>query len=281
MTTSIFRNIEKITINDCNIQYYTWNHKHEGAKKIDDLLQHYLVSQNWNIFIKKNSNTIDIGAHSGDTLLPLYIAGSDYGVYKTKVLAIEPNPIVREICELNAKSNISKNVEIEVISHAVTDKDNIEVVLFDHGNEMCNGGIIHDSFSDELKNVLNNIPNKKGVNVIGMTLKSICNKYFTKEQLDNLSFIKIDTEGYDREIIRSSKDFLNEYKPVVFMEWFDWYSKAESEELFKVINDINYIPFNPMTLEISNIEQKTWDLLIIHKEDIENLNKTKFYKNNI
>jgi len=271
-----FKYKEIININNCKIEYYTWNHQFEGEKKISDLLNHYLVSQNWCQFIKKKSNTIDIGAHSGDTIIPLYIAGSDYGTLKTKVLAIEPNPIVREVCELNAKSNISANVEIEVLSFAITDKDDVNVVLFDHGNEMCNGGIIHDGFSEELKNKLNTIPNKKGVEVVGMTLKTICNKYFTNEELNNLSFIKIDTEGYDREIIKSSKDFLNEYKPVVFMEWFDFYNKKESQELFNVISNINYIPFNPVTLEVANVENKIWDLLIIHKEDIENLKKTKY-----
>jgi len=271
-----FKCKEIININNCKIEYYTWNHQFEGEKKISDLLNHYLVSQNWCQFIKKKSNTIDIGAHSGDTIIPLYIAGSDYGTLKTKVLAIEPNPIVREVCELNAKSNISANVEIEVLSFAITDKDDVNVVLFDHGNEMCNGGIIHDGFSEELKNKLNTIPNKKGVEVVGMTLKTICNKYFTNEELNNLSFIKIDTEGYDREIIKSSKDFLNEYKPVVFMEWFDFYNKKESQELFNVISNINYIPFNPVTLEVANVENKIWDLLIIHKEDIENLKKTKY-----
>jgi FkbM family methyltransferase len=274
--SQIFRCKETININDCKIEYYTWNHIYEGEQKINNLLEHYLVSQNWNKFIKKNSNTIDIGAHSGDTIIPLYIAGSDYGTLKTKVLAIEPNPIVREICELNAKSNVTTNVEIEVLSFAITDKDDINVVLFDHGNEMCNGGIIHEHFSEELKNKLNNIPNKKGVEVVGMTLKTICDKYFTKEETKNVSFIKIDTEGYDKEIIRSSKDFLNDYKPVIFMEWFDFYNNEESQDLFNVINDINYIPFNPVTLEVANVENKIWDLLIIHKEDIENLNKTKF-----
>jgi len=267
---------DTLNVNNCNVELYTWNHKYEGEKKINDLINHYLISQNWDKFIKTNSNTIDIGAHSGDTVIPLFLAGSDYGKFKTKVLAIEPNPIVREICELNATKNISDNISIKVLPYAITEKDNEDVVLFDHGNEMCNGGIIHDGFSEELKNMLNNIHNKIGVNVVGMTLKTICETNFTQEELKNLSFIKIDTEGYDREIIKSSKDFLNEHKPVVFMEWFDFYNNEESQKLFNVINDINYIPFNPVTLELANVENKIWDLLIIHKDDVENLKKTNF-----
>ena len=39
------------------------------------------------------------------------------------------------------------------------------------------------------------------------------------------------------------------------------------------------MPFNPVTLEIANINNKIWDLLIIHKEDIENLKKTQTIMN--
>ena len=157
----IFKCKETTIINNCKIEYYTWNHQFEGDKNINALIDNYLIDDNWSKFITKGSNTIDIGAHSGDTIIPLYIAGSDYGTLKTKVLAIEPNPIVREICELNAKSNISTNVEIEVVSFAITDKDDIKVLLFDHGNEMCNGGIIHNGFSEELKNKLKQLETAK------------------------------------------------------------------------------------------------------------------------
>lgn len=61
------------------------------------------------------------------------------------------------------------------------------------------------------------------------------------------------------------------------MEWFDWYNHEDSIKLFDVIKDINYIPFNPITLEKADVNHKIWDLLIIHEEDIENFKKTKFF----
>ena len=104
-----------------------------------------------------------------------------------------------------------------MLPYAITDVNNVSVMLHDHGNNMCNGGIIHDGLSEHVKNLLINTPNKKKTECIGRTLDSICNEYFTKDEIKNISFIKIDTEGYDREIIYSSKDFLNEYKPVIFI----------------------------------------------------------------
>lgn len=276
----IYKHLDEKIINDVNLKLYTWNHEKETIKLIDDVINHYYFNQNWNKFIRENSNTIDIGAHSGDTLIPLILGGTNFFKSKTKILALEPNPYVRECCELNALNNISENVEIIVSPFAITDKDNTDVVLYDHGNDMCNGGIIHDGFTEELKQYLTDTPNKKGVECTGMTLETICNKYFTEEEVKNISFIKIDTEGYDREIINSSKQFLNKYKPVIFMEWFDFYNEKESLKLFEIIKDINYIPFNPITLEMANVKNKIWDLLLIHKDDIENLKKTKILSKN-
>jgi FkbM family methyltransferase len=273
--TKIYKSLDEKLVNNTNIKLYTWNNVNEEIKLIDDIIKHYFYGQNWNKFIRENSNTIDIGAHSGDTLIPLILGGTNFFKTKTKILALEPNPYVRECCKLNAINNISENIEIIVLPFAVTDKDDYQTMLYDHGNDMCNGGIIHDGFSEGLKQTLTNTPNKKGVECIGMKLETICNNYFTEEEIKNISFIKIDTEGYDREIIYSSKDFLNKIKPVIFMEWFDFYDEKESLKLFEIIKDLNYFPFNPATLEIADINNKIWDLLLIHKDDIENLKKTK------
>lgn len=180
------------------LKFHTWNNENEHIKLIDDLINNYINNNNWCKFIKENSNTIDIGAHSGDTLIPLILLGTNYFKSKTKILALEPNPYVRECCELNALSNSFENIEIHVLPFAITDKDNEQVTLFDHGNNMCNGGIIHDGLSEHVKQLLTNTPNKKGVDVVGMTLNTICSKYFTEDEKQNISFIKIDTEGYDR-----------------------------------------------------------------------------------
>ena len=102
----------------------------------------------------------------------------------------------------------------------------------------------------------------------GLTLESMCKKYLTDEETTNISFIKIDTEGHDKEIIRSSKEFLNKYKPNLFIEWFAFYGDEESFDLFKVIEDINYVAFNPINLEKASIKDRIWGLILIHKDKI-------------
>jgi FkbM family methyltransferase len=264
-------------INETVIYLHRLEHENEAIQTIEQLESDYLKNQNWNKFIKPGSVTIDIGAHSGDTLIPLIIAGSNNLKCKTKILAFEPNKVVFDTCKKNVDSNLSDLVDIKLFPFAIIDEDDKDVEFSDHGNNMCNGGIIHDNMNDHLKNMLINTPNRKSFICKGYTLNTICNTHLTEEEIKNISFIKIDTEGYDREIVISSKDFLMKYKPVIFMEWFDFYGEEDSNKLFQIIEDINYIPFNPITLEVANVKNKIWDLLLIQKDDMDNLNKTKRY----
>ena len=163
--------------------------------------------------------------------------------------------------------------KITMAEVAITDKDNVDVVFSDHQNGMCNGGIIHDNMSEELKSHLTGIVGKQII-CKGYTLETVCNQYLTPDEINKISFIKIDTEGYDREIVQSSSAFLNKHKPCLFIEWFAFYKEADSLKLFQVIENANYIPFHPVTLKPATVTDYLPDLLLIHKEDNESLAKT-------
>jgi hypothetical protein len=55
-----------------------------------------------------------------------------------------------------------------------------------------------------------------------------------------LSFIKIDTEGYDKEIIKSISDLISAYRPVIVAESFDKSTPAEKMELYDSLANHNY-----------------------------------------
>jgi len=190
---------------------------------------------------------------------------------KTKIILVEPNPKVRTILEKNAVDNSNSNITIIVAPYAISDSIQ-EQYLYDHNNDMVNGGIIHKNLSANIKSRLLNIGKNK-IKCKCITLELLCKKYFTDDEINNISFIKIDAEGYDREIIKSSKHFLNKYKPVLYIEWFDFYNTQDSKLLFDVIKDINYIPFNPLNLTLAQSDSKIHDLLLINKFDLTNLAK--------
>ncbi len=70
--------------------------------------------------------------------------------------------------------------------------------------------------------------------VRGVNLQHYLEKHYAS-WLDKLSFIKIDTEGYDKEIIKSIAGLIIKYKPVVIAEVFTQLTREERYELYDVI----------------------------------------------
>ena len=84
----------------------------------------------------------------------------------------------------------------------------------------------------------------KGVNFIS--------QFKDKIKFEDISFIKIDAEGYDSEILISLKELLREYKPIIQIEWF---AKKENE-IKSALSQINYQAFSQYTdLPIEIIEE--------------------------
>jgi hypothetical protein len=54
--------------------------------------------------------------------------------------------------------------------------------------------------------------------------------------LPKLAFIKVDAEGYDKEIIKNLAGIINEFHPFLLSECNHYLVKAEREELFDVMS---------------------------------------------
>ncbi len=78
----------------------------------------------------------------------------------------------------------------------------------------------------------------KGVNLYQYLKKNYA------DSLDKLAFLKVDTEGYDKEIIKSVADLIQEYKPVIVAESFGDNTDEEKMELFEVISKHGYDIFH-------------------------------------
>ena len=66
--------------------------------------------------------------------------------------------------------------------------------------------------------------------------------------LNNIGFIKIDVEGFEKEVLEGSLETLmkNNYPPIVFESWGDWKEKEGvnatqlRKDLFLFLNKIGY-----------------------------------------
>ena len=205
-------------------------------------------------FIQKGDFVIDIGANIGDTTVPMALAAGKEGL----TLGFDPNPYVFTILEANAKLNKDK-ANILPVLNAISTKEE-EFYFISSEATFANGGISPTKESIHGKFIC---PDKiKGVNLFDFLKKN------HKDRLNKLSFIKIDTEGYDKEILKSIADLIQEYKPNIVAESFGKSSNEEKEELFNVISKHGYclFYFEDFAMEAETQEIKTAQEMTLWKK---------------
>jgi len=146
-----------------------------------------------------NSIVVDVGANIGYYTLQMAQRAK-------KVYAIEPNKECFEILKKNVKENNLKNVVL--INKAAGDKKEKKYLMRDEKNLGNN----------KIKPTPNPSLDKEG-----NTNK--CDLIFT-ETLDNIlineqyiSLIKIDTQGYEPEVIKGAKNIIKRNRPILFLEY--------------------------------------------------------------
>ena len=81
---------------DGRVDYAQWLHPGETPKEVrQDVVDHLRT------FLRPGDVAIDIGAHTGDSTIPIALAVGPAG----RVLALEPNPYVFPVLERNAGLN--------------------------------------------------------------------------------------------------------------------------------------------------------------------------------
>jgi FkbM family methyltransferase len=206
-------------------------------------------------FIKKGDLVIDIGANIGDTTVPMALAAGPTGI----TLGFDPNPYVFTILEKNATLNKDRQ-NIVPLPYAITVTEE-EFYYVSSEASFSNGGIAptkdskHGKFFHHEK-------------IKGINLKSFLEEKYS-DRINKFSFIKIDTEGYDKEIIKSISDLLAQYKPTIVAESFGKSSDEDKLELYDVIEKLGY--------ELSYFEDFAVDAKVTrlnHRNDILNWKKT-------
>jgi len=240
-----------------------WDHWGETARSLSSIISN-LEDNNWRRLIRPGSCCLDIGAHSGDTAVPMGLFAFDRErVEKGVVVAVEPNPEVFEVLAINIALNsaIANFISMEV---AITAEDVDQIELADHGNANCNGGILQGGYSTALEKKL---LQSAGVRYLakGISLETLIKSTMTHEQISNISFIKTDLEGYDKNVIRSAASILQALKPNLFIEWFAWFTPEDDDDLFRAIDEAGYVPLHPNALTPIDRAQRTSDLVCIHR----------------
>ncbi len=207
---------------DGDVEYAQWQHPFEKPKTIvqDDV-------DGLRRFIRAGDTAIDVGAHTGDTTVPMALACGPDGV----VVAFEPNPHVFKVLEENARLNPDKTHIVALNFAATEDDGDFQFHYWDAS--FGNGGYL-----SRLRNQRHG--HRYPLRVKGRNLERYLRTNFA-DRLARLTFLKTDCEGYDKDVLRSLRGVLREFRPVVVCEVHKKLDHAERHELFDVLKDAGYV----------------------------------------
>ena len=209
-------------------------------------------------FLAPGDFAIDIGANIGHTTVQMGIATGPTGL----TLGFDPNPYVFEILRENAALNPGL-ARIEAYNLAISDHDD-EFYYNSSEASFNNGGISSTPDNKHGKYALSQ-------KIQGVNLASFLAREYP-DSLARLKLVKIDTEGYDKEIIKSIAALLTQHKPVVISECFGKNSTEEKFEQFEVLRALGYSLFY-----ISDFDAKAEIVPIKAKEDMLKWKHFDFY----
>ena len=173
--------------------------------------------------IKKEINlTLDIGANVGNfTKLILLETNS-------KVISFEPLPDAYK--------------ELKIIQNQFSDR--LKIHNFALGNQNNKQELHYGTQRSEKASLMSNL---EKLSFIGKSNKNkIC---VDVKKLDSLTdvlenqtvdFIKIDTEGFEFEVLDGAKDFLRNHKPKFIQIEFNWHQLLKGQTLYKISSLIDF-----------------------------------------
>jgi len=192
------------------IEFFHWNRRYEEDK---ELLEHqyyindyYLFINRWKNLIKNGSVCLDIGAGNGNTTIPMSILNKN-----GKVLCFEPSQAFNQVLIPNLQ--INKCTNVLPFNIALMEQDGFFEFQYEVG--MTNGGPSKYTSLFSIKTDGSGYAEKHYLPGLNF------NNHYSEYVSDNvISFIKIDCEGYDLEVLNTILNLIKRDKPFIQIEWF-------------------------------------------------------------
>lgn len=204
-----------------NIQFANWENPLVSPKVITE--NHLTFFRK---FLKSGDVAVDIGANIGAMSIPLALIVGKKGA----VFAFDPNPYVFEILFENSRLN-PELTNMLPFNFAITERED-EFYYNSSEASFNNGGISKEPI------------NRHGKYSLATKVKGIkLEQFFTlnyPEYLSRIKLIKIDTEGYDMEIIKSISGLLKRIRPAVISECFGKTTAQERFDHFNALQALGY-----------------------------------------
>lgn len=208
---------------DGDVGFAQW--QHPGALRWKTIITQAMVDEarHW---IRPGDTCIDVGAHTGDSTLPIALAAGPTGA----VLALEPNPHVYKVLLATAALN-SRTTRIYPLMFAAVPEDG-ELVFEYSDSGFCNGGL-HEGIGQWTH------AHFFKLRVKGRNLSRYMEREFPREA-DRLRFVKVDAEGYDRSVVASLRPLIERTRPFIRSEVFKHSPHAERTRFWRELRGLGY-----------------------------------------
>ncbi len=204
-----------------SVSYAQWLHPRESKK----IIRQDAVDELKKI-LAPGDVAIDIGAHTGDSSLPIALAVGKTGC----VFALEPNKYVFPVLKKNSELNRDKTNTVPLMFAATETNGEFEFMYSDSG--FCNGGF-HE-----------NISKMRHAHAFSLKVegRNLLNYLETEHPalIPKIRFIKVDAEGYDYTILKTLEKLIATQKPFIKAEVHKLASLATREQLFQFLSKYGY-----------------------------------------
>jgi FkbM family methyltransferase len=218
---------EVLTFNlpsDGEVQFARWLHPGESPKSVTQESVDALRS-----FLREGDVAIDIGAHTGDSTIPMALAVGPEG----SVFALEPNPYVFKVLAVNAGLNAAKTHIVPLMFAAMPEDGEFEFEYSDSG--YCNGGF-HRGISRWRHGHFSKL------RVAGRNLPAYLRAH-APDALPRIRYVKIDTEGFDREVVQSIGELVERTRPYIKTEIYKHLPHDRRAAFFDDLRRLGYRVF--------------------------------------
>lgn len=158
-------------------------------------------------FLRPGDVAVDVGAHVGDSTLPIALAvGADGCVF-----ALEPNRYVFPVLERTASLNRDKTNIIPLMFAAMRSDGAYE---FQYGDSGYSNGGFHEGVSRWVHG------SAFVLEVEGRNLQDFLRRHHA-DRLARLRFIKVDAEGFDLAVLETLEEIIGERRPYLQVEMFN------------------------------------------------------------
>jgi FkbM family methyltransferase len=220
-----------LVVDGIQINYHRWMHPWQGDWEVNALFNPKMLS-NLSEIIKPNSTVIDIGAQVGNMSVA-------YSLFAGKVLSFEPNPATYEVLEKNSELNPN----IVPFNYAISDEEGALTFHYSD-NGFCNGG-----FATRTHRGIGVTGHTVPIDVIAVKLEKFIED--NNIEVGNISLIKIDAEGHDKDILKTLVSIITTHKPVLITEIYNGLNTQEITDLLDTIHILGYKAYDE---EINNLD---------------------------